>query len=122
MKNLLYMALVVALASQAAYSQIVMAPPTRVQVAPELAEKMLIHKPDPVVLSRPMAARVMGTVVMKILISRTGHVLSPKVISGPRMLQQPALDAVRKYEYKPYLLNGQPVEVTTRVSIHFSLD
>ena len=40
-----------------------------------------------------------------------------KVISGPAMLRKPILDAVRKYQYKPYLLNGKAVEVETTVSV-----
>ncbi len=90
-------------------------------MAPEVAEKLLIHKAEPVIKPMPIAARVTGTVVMAIVISKTGHVLSPQVISGPKMLQQAGLDAVRKYRYKPYSLNGKPVEVTTRVSIRFEL-
>lgn len=90
-------------------------------MTPEVAEKLLIHKEEPVIKPKPMAARVSGTVVMAIVISKTGHVFSPRVISGPRMLQQAALDAVRRYQYKPYFLNKDPVEVATRVSIRFDL-
>ena len=64
-----------------------------------------------------MAARVTGTVVVAIEIDRNGDVLHPKVVTGPRMLQKAVLDAVRKYKYKPYLLNGKPIEVETTVSV-----
>jgi protein TonB len=64
-----------------------------------------------------MAAWVTGTVVVAILIDRNGDVLHPKVISGPAMLKKPVLDAVRKYKYKPYLLNGRAVEAETTVLV-----
>jgi protein TonB len=64
-----------------------------------------------------MAARVTATVVLAIVIDKNGDVLHPKVISGPAMLRKPVLDAVRKYKYKPYLLNGKAVEVETTVSV-----
>jgi len=75
-----------------------------------------------------MAAHVIGTVVVAIVIDKNGDVLHPKIISGPAMLQKPVLDAVRKYKYKPYLmaldhsftsfpLNGKAVEVETTVSV-----
>jgi protein TonB len=122
MKTLLYLTLLFAMASQTAVSQVHLAPPSRVNVAPSVAEEYLIHKTDPVIKPMRMAARVTGTVVMAVVIRKTGHVLRAKVISGPKMLQQAALDAVRKYEYKPYLLDNTPVEMATRVSIRFSLN
>lgn len=59
----------------------------------------------------------MGTVVVAIEISSQGDVVDAQIISGPKMLHQLVLDAVRKYKYKPYLLNGKPVEVETTVSV-----
>jgi protein TonB len=67
-----------------------------------------------------MAARVTGTVVLAITIDKEGNVLHPKVVSGPKMLQKMVLDAVRKYKYKPYLLNGKAVEVETTVSVRLT--
>ena len=64
-----------------------------------------------------MAARVTGTVVVAIQIGKNGDVRSAKVTSGPALLHQPVLDAVRKYKYKPYLLNSTAVEVLTTVSV-----
>jgi protein TonB len=64
-----------------------------------------------------MEARVIGTVVLDIVISGQGNVEYTHIISGPKMLLQPVLDAVRRYKYLPYLLNGKPVEVETTVSV-----
>lgn len=64
-----------------------------------------------------MEARVTGTVVIHFSLGRNGEVLCPKVISGPKMLQQPVLEAVRKYKYKPYLLDGEAIIVSTKISV-----
>jgi TonB family protein len=65
--------------------------------------------------------RVQGTVVLQATISREGLIDDLTLISGPRDLQQEALDAVRTWRYRPYLLNGQPVEVRTLINVVFSL-
>ena len=62
-----------------------------------------------------------GTVVVEALISRTGSIESAHVLSGPPMLQPAALDAVRQARYRPFLLNGQPTEVQTTITINFRL-
>lgn len=62
-----------------------------------------------------------GTVVVGFEIDENGKVLFPKVISGPVWPREPVLDAVRQYKYKPYLLNGKPVEVETTVSVPVTL-
>lgn len=67
------------------------------------------------------AARVQGTVVLRATISKEGTIEDLKVISGPPMLQAAAMDAVRTWQYKPYLLNGEPVRVQTQVNVVFSL-
>jgi protein TonB len=87
------------------------------QISSGVAEKLLIHKAEIICPRIPMAARVTGTVVVDIVIDRNGDVPFAKVISGSAMLRKPVLDAVRKYKYKPYLLNGKAVEVETTVSV-----
>jgi TonB family protein len=67
------------------------------------------------------AAHVEGMVVLQATISTQGAVENLRVISGPPMLQAAAMDAVRTWTYKPYLLNGQAVEVETQVNVIFSL-
>jgi protein TonB len=69
-----------------------------------------------------VAARVEGTVLLTATISKTGTIENLRVASGPAMLQQAALDAVRTWRYRPYLLNGQPVEVETTVNVTFTLN
>jgi protein TonB len=60
-------------------------------------------------------------VVLQAKISKTGAIEDLHVLSGPAMLQQAALDAVKNWRYKPYLLNNEPVEVDTTVNVVFSL-
>jgi periplasmic protein TonB len=67
------------------------------------------------------AARIQGTVVLQATISKAGGIENLRVVSGPPMLQQAAMDAVRSWRYKPYLLNGDPVEVETTVNVVFNL-
>jgi protein TonB len=60
-------------------------------------------------------------VVLQATISKAGSITNLRVISGPPMLQQAAMDAVRSWRYRPYLLNGDPVEVETTVNVVFNL-
>lgn len=67
------------------------------------------------------AAHIQGTVVLQAMISREGTIQDLRVLSGPPMLQQAAIEAVRTWRYRPYLLNGQPVEVETTITVIFTL-
>lgn len=67
------------------------------------------------------AAHVEGTVIIDAIISRSGAIESAHVLSGPPMLQAAALAAVRQARYRPFLLNGQPTEVQTTITINFRM-
>jgi len=91
-------------------------------VSSGVMEGMLVHK---VVPEYPAVARtlhVAGTVVLQATISRSGTIENLHVASGPVLLQQVALNAVKQWRYRPYLLSGQPVEVETTVSVEFALE
>jgi protein TonB len=60
-------------------------------------------------------------VVLKAQISETGEVASLSLISGHPLLAPAAMDAVKQWKYRPYLLNGSPVEVNTEVRVNFAL-
>lgn len=68
-----------------------------------------------------MEARVQGTVVVSALISTDGRIESLRVLSGPQLLIPAAVDAIRQARYRPWKLNGEPVEVETTINIVFSL-
>ena len=82
---------------------------------------MLILKTIPPYPPIAKASGTQGTVVLQATISRTGTIENLHVASGPAMMQQAALDAVKTWRYRPYLLNGQPVEVETTVNVIFTL-
>ena len=67
------------------------------------------------------AALIQGTVVLHAVIAKDGSIRELKVVSGPPLLQKAALDAVSKWTYRPYLLNGKPVEVDTTVQVDFRI-
>jgi len=69
----------------------------------------------------PKAAHLEGTVVLTATISKTGRIENLHVVSGSAMFTQAAMDAVAQWIYRPYLLNGQPVEVETTVNVVFKL-
>jgi protein TonB len=92
-----------------------------VRVSGMVVEGMLIEKRMPVYPVIAKATGTQGTVVLQATISRTGTIENLRVASGPAMLQQTAMDAVKTWRYRPYLLNGEPVEVETTVNVVFKL-
>ena len=82
---------------------------------------MLIAPIRPVYPAIAKAAGVQGTVVVEAVISRKGTVESLHVVSGPAMLQQAALDAIREARYQPFRLNGEPTEVQTTITVNFRM-
>jgi protein TonB len=95
--------------------------PKIVNVSAGVAVGLLIEKTPPVYPAIAKTARVSGTVVLQAIISKTGTIDDVHVISGPEMLRQAALSAVRNWRYKPYMLNNQPIAVETTVNVIFSL-
>lgn len=69
----------------------------------------------------PRAARIQGTVILQATISKMGLIQNIQVISGLPMLRQAAIDTVRTWRYRPYLLNGEPIEVETTINVVFNL-
>jgi TonB family protein len=99
----------------------VAAMPTKVIVSSGLATKMLIERTPLLYPPIAKAVGVSGTVVLWAKIGKDGSVESLYVISGPAMLQQAALDAVKSWVYRPYLISDKPVEVETTVDAVFNL-
>jgi protein TonB len=92
-----------------------------VRVSSGVVEALLLRKTVPAYPPIPRAAGIQGMVTLQATISKTGTIENLRVASGPPMLQQAALDAVKSWRYRPYLLDGQPVEVETTVNVIFSL-
>ncbi|MGO9777619.1 MAG: energy transducer TonB [Terracidiphilus sp.] len=97
------------------------AAPQKVSISSGIAVGLLIQRTTPIYPPMAKNARVSGTVVIQATISRNGTIENPRVVSGPAMLRQSALDAVKSWRYRPYMLSGEPVEVETTVNVNFSL-
>lgn len=95
--------------------------PTSVRLPSKLVEGMIIYKLTPKYPPIAVSAHIEGTVVLTATIGKGGTIENLRVASGPVMLQQAALDAVQSWRYRPYLLNGQPVEVETTINVVFTL-
>jgi TonB family protein len=92
-----------------------------VEVPPGKMAENLLHKENPVYPIEAKKRRIQGTVELKARIGKNGTMEALRVISGPKQLEQSAMDAVRQWTYKPYLLNGAPVEVDTTIKVIYSL-
>ena len=101
-----------------AASQVV---PQRVRVSEDIVQGLMLKKVPPVYPPLAKQARIQGTVLLKVTISKSGDVENLQLISGHPMLAPAAIEAVKQWKYKPYLLNGEPVEVETQVQVNFTL-
>jgi protein TonB len=91
-----------------------------VRVSSGVVAGMALSQPKPVYPPIAKAAHVSGAVVLHALISKTGSIQNLQVVSGPEMLRAAALDAVRNWKYKPYVLNGEATEVETTITVNFN--
>jgi protein TonB len=85
-----------------------------------VANGMLLSHPNPVYPAVAKAAHVQGVVVLHALISKQGTIEDLEVISGPPLLTGSAIDAVKNWTYRPYILNGEPTEVETTINVNFT--
>jgi protein TonB len=84
-------------------------------------EGNLIHRVDPQYPAIAKQIHLQGAVVLNAIISREGDIERVDVASGPGILALAARDAVQQWKYRPYLLNGEPVEVQTQITVNFVL-
>jgi len=85
------------------------------------AEGNLVHKVQPAYPQIARMARIQGPVQLHAIISKDGTIENLVVESGPPMLVAAAINAVRQWRYRPYLLNHEPVEVETEITVNFVL-
>jgi protein TonB len=97
------------------------ATPQRVKVSGGVTQGMLVRKVNPNYPPLAKQARIQGTVILQAIIGKDGAIENLHAVSGHPMLIQSAIDAVRQWRYKPYFLNGEPVEVDTTVTVNFTL-
>jgi protein TonB len=92
-----------------------------IRISQGVSAGLLLSPIQPIYPPIAKAAGVQGTVIVRAVISTSGHIESARVLSGPPMLQGAALEAIREARYRPYLLNNQPTTVDTTFTITFHL-
>jgi protein TonB len=116
---------------QSAISNIVTSVPTNVpkaMPAPEMlkvsqgvTQGMLLRRVQPVYPHSALQMRIAGSVQLQAVIDKAGNIASVKVLSGDPILSKSAVDAVKQWKYKPYLLDGEAVEIQTQITVNFKL-
>jgi periplasmic protein TonB len=97
------------------------ATPTRVRVSSGVQSGLLVRRVNPTYPPLARQARIQGRVILQAQISKDGNIENLQLVSGHPMLAPAAIEAVKQWKYKPYLLNGEPVEVETQVEVNFTL-
>lgn len=100
----------------------VAAAPSHVIRTSSMLEGNLIRRVEPVYPKLAITARIQGSVTLAAVISKVGTIENLQALSGPPMLVPAAIDAVSKWRYRPYILNSEPIEVETRITVNFVLD
>jgi protein TonB len=95
--------------------------PTRPLRVSQWAEGNLIYRVQPEYPPIARQAGIHGTVELRAVISKSGTIENLVVVSGHPMLLKSAIDAVRHWRYRPYLLNNEPIEVETEITVNFVL-
>ena len=90
-------------------------------VSQGVSQGLLIKKVQPTYPPAAIRMHLEGSVQLLATIGKTGNITGVKVQGGEPLLAQAALDAVKQWKYKPYYLNGDPVEIQTQVTINFKL-
>jgi TonB family protein len=92
-----------------------------VQLSPEAADGSLLRRVEPQYPDQARAQKIQGSVVLDVHIRANGAVEGVQVVSGDPLLAQASTDAVKQWRYKPYLENGLPAQMETRVTLNFTL-
>ena len=95
--------------------------PKRMRIGSQVAEANLVYDVAPKYPPEAGRARIEGTVVLLAVIGKDGSVVDVRVKSGLPLLAQAAIDAVKQWRYRPYLMNGEPIEVDSQITIDFTL-
>lgn len=96
-------------------------PPRMIRTSEGVQSAMLIHRVEPLYPPFARTAHISGTVELRAIIGRDGRVNSVEVLSGNPLLARAAIEAVRQWRYRPTILDGEAVEVETRITVNFIL-
>jgi TonB family protein len=95
--------------------------PTRIRVGGAVQAANLVHQVLPIYPQEAKLEHISGTVTLHVIVARDGSIQTVEFVSGPDVLKKSAMDAVKQWRYSPTLLNGQPIEVDTKVAVVYSL-
>jgi len=90
-----------------------------VRISQGVSQGLLIKRVQPKYPPAALAVRAQGAVQIEATINKEGNVTNLKVLSGDPVLARAALEAVRQWRYKPYYLDGDPVEIQTQITVNF---
>jgi TonB family protein len=118
-RNLVALLLVLSALALLATSQVIVQPAVR--ISSDVMQGLVVTKIAPIYPPLARQARIQGTVILKVRINAAGDIGDMQLVSGHPLLAPAAIEAVKQWKYRPYLLNGDPVEVETQVTVNFSL-
>ena len=95
--------------------------PKRIEVSSEVQEAKLLTMVQPEYPKLAQTARIQGSVLLSAIIDKEGKIVELKVIEGSPFLAESALAAIKRWRYRPTYLNGEPVEIATRIIVRFHL-
>src|SRR5882672_1023944 len=95
--------------------------PDRVRVSSKVAEGLVTHRVDPKYPKEARAQHVEGDVVLKVIIDKQGKLSQITILSGNVLLIDAAVEAMKQWTFRPYLLNGDPVEVESTTMFRFNI-
>ncbi|HLM80546.1 MAG TPA: TonB family protein [Terriglobales bacterium] len=90
-----------------------------IKISQGVSQGLLIKRVQPVYPPAALKVHAEGAVQIEATINKEGTVINPKVLRGDAVLARAALDAVRQWRYKPYYLDGEPVEIQTQITVNF---
>src|ERR1700690_1085394 len=91
--------------------------PQRVRVSQGVMQGLIIKKVQPRYPKEAKKQHVQGSVIFQATITKTGDIGELRLINGPELLVPSAMEAVKQWKYRPYLLQGQPVEIETQITV-----
>jgi len=94
---------------------------TRLRVSSGVAESLKIHDEQPIYPLEAKLKKIQGDVVLRATIDTKGNIIDLQPVQGASILVNASMDAVKNWKYRPYLLNGEPVEVETTIKIQFHM-
>jgi protein TonB len=95
--------------------------PKRLRVSSGVANSLKIHDAQPQYPQKAREQGIQGDVLLQATIGTKGKLTNLRIVQGDPILVQAAVDAVKKWRYRPYILNGEPVDVETTIKIQFHL-